>query len=154
MSELQVVSLDIPGVLAANAVGGATARWEATSLGEVDFADALVGTAPTGASLVVDVLKNGVSVYSTPANRPAIAAGANVSQNPGLPAGTAGAANPGAYTTLGATAQNLEVPTSSLATGYAPTKFVQGDVLSLLVVSVGSTVAGADLSVSVSVNLG
>ena len=37
---------------------------------------ASVGTAPTGASLIVDVLKNGTSIYSgTPANRPTIAAG-------------------------------------------------------------------------------
>lgn len=37
---------------------------------------ASVGTAPTGASLIVDVLKNGTSIYNvTPANRPTIAAG-------------------------------------------------------------------------------
>lgn len=37
---------------------------------------ASVGAAPTGASLIVDVLKNGTSIYaSTPANRPTIAAG-------------------------------------------------------------------------------
>ena len=36
---------------------------------------ASVGTAPTGASLIVDVLKNGTSIYNvTPANRPTIAA--------------------------------------------------------------------------------
>lgn len=38
---------------------------------------ASVGTAPTGSSLIVDVFKNGTSIYNvTPANRPAIAAGA------------------------------------------------------------------------------
>ena len=37
---------------------------------------ASVGTAPTGASLIVDVLKNGTSIYNvTPANRPTITAG-------------------------------------------------------------------------------
>ncbi len=37
---------------------------------------AAVGTAPTGASIIVDVLKNGTSIYaSTPANRPTITAG-------------------------------------------------------------------------------
>lgn len=37
---------------------------------------ASVGTAPTGASLIVDVLKNGTSIYSgSPANRPTITAG-------------------------------------------------------------------------------
>lgn len=37
---------------------------------------ASVGTAPTGASLIVDVLKNGTSIYNvTPANRPTITTG-------------------------------------------------------------------------------
>lgn len=40
---------------------------------------ASVGTAPTGASIIVDVLKNGTSIYSvTPANRPTIAAGTHM----------------------------------------------------------------------------
>jgi len=35
-----------------------------------------VNTAPTGASLIVDILKNGTSIFNvTPANRPTIAAG-------------------------------------------------------------------------------
>jgi hypothetical protein len=106
------ISLDIPGALTAGATGGATARWEATSNGEISFADALVATAPTGSGIVVDVLKNGTSVYGT-----------------------------------------NETPTSSVATGYTATKFVQGDVLTLSVVSVGTTVAGSDLSVSVAVNV-
>lgn len=37
----------------------------------------MVGTAPTGASLVVDINKNGTTIYSTQGNRPAIAAGTN-----------------------------------------------------------------------------
>src|SRR5439155_23771632 len=40
---------------------------------------ASVGTAPTGASLVVDVNKGGTTVFTTQANRPTIAAGANTS---------------------------------------------------------------------------
>jgi hypothetical protein len=35
------------------------------------------GTAPTGASLIVDVNKNGTTIFTTQANRPTIAAGAN-----------------------------------------------------------------------------
>lgn len=37
----------------------------------------MVGTAPTGASIIVDINKNGTTIYSTQANRPSIAAGAN-----------------------------------------------------------------------------
>lgn len=37
----------------------------------------MVGTAPAGASIIVDILKNGSTIFTTPANRPSIAAGAN-----------------------------------------------------------------------------
>jgi hypothetical protein len=37
----------------------------------------MVGTAPTGASLIIDVNKNGTTIYTTQGNRPTIAAGAN-----------------------------------------------------------------------------
>lgn len=37
----------------------------------------MVGTAPTGADLLVDVHKNGTTIYTTQGNRPSIAAGAN-----------------------------------------------------------------------------
>ena len=36
-------------------------------------ATAAVNTAPTGASIIVDVLKNGTTIYTTSANRPTIA---------------------------------------------------------------------------------
>lgn len=37
---------------------------------------AAVGTAPTGANLIIDVNKNGTTIYSTQGNRPTIIAGA------------------------------------------------------------------------------
>lgn len=40
---------------------------------------ASVGTAPTGASIIVDVLIGGTTIYGTPANRPTIAAAGNTS---------------------------------------------------------------------------
>lgn len=40
-------------------------------------ARASLGTAPTGSSAIFDVLKNGVTIFSTTANRPTIAAGNN-----------------------------------------------------------------------------
>jgi len=36
-----------------------------------------IGTAPTGAAIIVDVHKNGITIFTTSANRPQIAAGAN-----------------------------------------------------------------------------
>lgn len=38
---------------------------------------AMVNTAPTGASLIVDVNKNGTTIYGTQSNRPTIAASTN-----------------------------------------------------------------------------
>lgn len=37
----------------------------------------MVGTAPTGQALIVDVNKNGATIYTTQSNRPTIAAGSN-----------------------------------------------------------------------------
>ncbi|HEY5695229.1 MAG TPA: hypothetical protein VIQ80_00115 [Candidatus Saccharimonadales bacterium] len=44
----------------------------------------MVGTAPVGANLIVDVKKNGITIYTTQANRPTIVAG----QNAGGPGST------------------------------------------------------------------
>jgi hypothetical protein len=43
----------------------------------------MVGTAPTGANLIIDVNKNGTTIYTTQANRPTITASAN-SGGPGV----------------------------------------------------------------------
>ncbi len=40
---------------------------------------ASVGTAPTGAAIIIDIKVNGTTIFTTQANRPNIAAGANVS---------------------------------------------------------------------------
>ena len=44
----------------------------------------MVGTAPTGANIIIDVKKNGTTIYTTQANRPTIVAG----QNAGGPGAT------------------------------------------------------------------
>lgn len=78
-----------------------------------------VGTAPTGANLIVDVLKNGSTIFTTSTNRPTISAGGN-SGGPG---------------------NTPDV--SSVAAG---------DYLTINIDQVGSTVAGADLVVSITVS--
>lgn len=59
------------GVLA---VGAGTARWYAKSAWTITQVRASVGTAPTGASLIVDVNKSGTTIFTTQSNRPTIAA--------------------------------------------------------------------------------
>lgn len=76
-----------------------------------------VGTAPTGANLILDVKKNGVTIYTTTANRPTITAGTKVSAT--------------------------SWPTPNV------TSLVAGDVLTLDVAQIGSTVAGSDLQAAV-----
>ena len=44
-----------------------------------------VGTAPTGGSVVVDILLNGTTIYGTPANRPTIASGQEFAAASGQP---------------------------------------------------------------------
>lgn len=77
--------------------------------------DAMVGTAPTGASAIVDVNKNGTTVYGTQANRPTIAAGT----------------------------------TDATVGAHSVTSVTSGDYLTVDVDQIGSTVAGADLVVSI-----
>jgi hypothetical protein len=76
---------------------------------------ASVGTAPTGAAVVVDAHKNGVTIFTTQANRPSIAA-------------------------AGFTAK---------VTNQDVTAFADGEYLTVDVDQVGSTVAGADLTVQI-----
>lgn len=53
-------------------VGANKDRWIAPFSGHIVSANAVVGTAPTGAALVVDVLKEGVSVFGSNA-KPTVA---------------------------------------------------------------------------------
>lgn len=76
---------------------------------------ASVNTAPTGASVIVDVNKNGTTVFTTQSNRPTIAAS-------------------GFY--------------SGLVTNPDVTSFAAGDYCTIDVDQIGSTVAGADLTVT------
>jgi hypothetical protein len=68
--------------------------WAATIISTT----AAVGTAPTGASLILDVLKNGTTIYSTTGNRPTIAATTNATTTSPTPNTTALAA--GDYLTV------------------------------------------------------
>jgi hypothetical protein len=54
-----------------------TARWYAPSSLTITNVIVSVGTAPTGASLIVDVNKNGTTIFTTQANRPTITAASN-----------------------------------------------------------------------------
>jgi hypothetical protein len=75
----------------------------------------MVSTAPTGASVIVDVNKNGTTMFTTQANRPTIAASG--------------------------TADNTSVPDV--------TSISANDYITVDVDQIGSTVAGANLSVRV-----
>lgn len=65
---------EVPGTLA---VGARGLRYYPDFAGTVIGVRASVGVAPSGAAVVVDLNKNGASVYTTQANRPTIAAGTN-----------------------------------------------------------------------------
>ena len=81
---------------------------------EIVKAYAVVKTAPTGSSLIVDILKNGTSIWaSTPSNRLTIAASSS----------------------------------SGSQTAFDTTTVSEGDTLLPDVIQIGSTVAGAGLSI-------
>lgn len=79
---------------------------------------ASVGTAPTGAALIVDVNKNGTTIFTSQSGRPQIAASGNTDVS--------------------------DIPDV--------TSLAAGDYLTVDVDQVGSTVAGADLTVQVYVS--
>ena len=78
---------------------------------------ASVGTAPTGSSVIVDVNKNGTTIFTTQANRPTIAI-----------AGKSSGKKTPDVTTL-----------------------ADGDSLTIDIDQIGSTIAGSDLTVSITV---
>lgn len=57
-------------------VGDKPFRWYPPMAGNISAVAIMVGTAPAGAALIVDVKKNGASIFTTTANRPQIASGA------------------------------------------------------------------------------
>ena len=59
------------------ATGTGTMRWYADNSYTIVEVRASVGTAPTGASVIVDVNKNGTTIFSTQGNRPTIAVSTN-----------------------------------------------------------------------------
>lgn len=111
---------DVRSVLKLEAAGTLTTgikdRWIAPFGCEIVNVTAVVGTAPTGATLIVDVEKDGVTIFTTQANRPVVPI-----------AGT-------------------ESPVSARPD---VTQVAAGEVLALQVDQIGSTVAGADLDVSI-----
>src|SRR6266545_8352971 len=69
----QEVTFSRTGALSAPIAGAL--RWYPGHAVTITAVRASVGSAPTGASVIVDVNKNGVTIFSTQSNRPAIAAG-------------------------------------------------------------------------------
>ncbi len=92
---------------------------------------AAVGTAPTGAALLVNVRKNGVSLFSG-AGRVTVAAGATSGNKVEAPGVTPG--------------QN--VIAASVPSAVALGTFAAGDTFTVDVEQIGSTVAGSDLGVT------
>jgi hypothetical protein len=66
-------------ILGGLSVGAGVSRFYPSSTIKITNVRASVNTAPTGASVIIDVLKNGTTIFTTQANRPAIAISTNVS---------------------------------------------------------------------------
>lgn len=63
-------------------VSSGTIRFPVFETVKVVGALAMLNTSPTGAAVILDVLKNGASIYTNTNNRPTIADGGNTSQIP------------------------------------------------------------------------
>lgn len=96
-------------------LGTGTLRFYFTRAVTIDNVRASVGTAPTGAAIIIDVNKNGTTIFTTQGNRPQIAVSTNTDTS--------------------------NVPDV--------TAFAAGDYLTVDVDQIGSTIAGADLTVQI-----
>jgi hypothetical protein len=141
-------SLVVAGALTA---GVGKARWEATSGGEIASVSATVGTAPTGATIILDLKKDGVTVFTTQANRPTIAIAATETAD-----ATTFRPDPASRATLypGDASPPTPWTVQSGVSGTTPAvaaigAFVKGATFTLDIAQVGSTVAGSDLEVTV-----
>jgi len=114
-SHLIPLTLTIPGTLV---VGAGVVRWYAQRTYTIGNIHAAVGTAPTGASLIADVNKNGTTIFTTQGNRPTIAA-----------SGFTDATSAPDVTTL-----------------------ASGDYLTVDVDQIGSTIAGANLTIQIALS--
>jgi len=94
--------------------GAGVGRWRFPYAATIMGVTAAVGTAPTGAAILLDVHKNGTTVFTTQGNRPTIAVSAFATTTEAVPDVTA---------------------------------VDSGDYLTVDRDQVGSTVAGADLTV-------
>jgi hypothetical protein len=112
----RVETFSIPGTLT---VGTGMARLYFPRACTIINVIASVGTAPTGASVIFDVNKNGTTIFTTQGNRPTITASAFVD-------------------------------TSSVPD---VTSIAAGDYLTVDLDQIGSTVAGADATVSIEVRV-
>jgi hypothetical protein len=72
-------SVQVFTILGSLTAGTGVSRFYPSSTITITSARASVNTAPTGASIIVDVLKNGTTIFTTQANRPTIGSGSNVS---------------------------------------------------------------------------
>jgi hypothetical protein len=69
-----VIGFSVPGTLS---VGGVTVRNLAPRAGTIQNVTASVYYPSTGSSIIVDINKNGSTIFTTQANRPSIPAGSN-----------------------------------------------------------------------------
>ena len=92
----EVVTFFKQGTLA---VTTGTFRWYPPFSIDIVDVRAAVGTAPTGASILVDVNRNGTSIFTSQGNRPTIAASSNFDVS-GTPDGTTGLTGDADYVTV------------------------------------------------------
>lgn len=101
----------------AQTTGTGKFRFRAPSAGTYVSTVAHINTVNTGATFILDVNKNGTTLYTTQARRPTIAISA-------------------------ATKTSTETAQADI------TSFVEGDIITIDIDQIGSTIAGSDLSVT------
>lgn len=139
--DLDVIQIPVSGALT---VAAGALKYTVPFDSEIVRVDATVGTAPTGAAAIFDVNKNGTTIFTNQANRPTIAIGASAATPVKVTRGVA--VNPGPGTNQ---PNDTGVGYVNVVAGVVPNDtpvgaFAAGDTVSVDVDQIGSTVAGSN----------
>lgn len=148
MTSNNLVEYTIP-ISGALAVGAGVLPYPVPFPAEIVQVDVAINTAPTGADLILDIKKNGTTIFPAGgATRPTVPAGTKAAQTIKITPGVAKNPGPGTNQPNDTGVGYVNVNGGVVPSPTPVASLVAGDVLTVDVAQVGSTVAGSNAVVS------
>jgi uncharacterized protein YuzE len=147
MTSNNLVEYTIP-LAGALSAGAGVLRYPVPFAAEIVQVDVAINTAPTGADVLLDINKNGTTIFTDQTKRPKIVAGTNAAASVKVTRGVAVNPGPGTnqpndtgvgYVNVNGGVVPSDTPVATLAAG---------DYITVDVDQIGSTVAGSNAVVS------